>query len=184
MRTGSLGEITRAGSAFSAEVRGLAHYLNQPKGRLYQYTCDADLGDARCGVDLSLARSPRHRDRHRRSSTHARSPSPALPRFAADTFTRGLAAFTSGANADQRIEIRRHTLAGSTVTLELWQPRRTSPLVGDTLTVTAGCDKHFDTCRDPFANAAELPRLSPHARQRLRDRHRPLDRRQRWQHHR
>lgn len=54
MRSGSLGEVKRGGGAFSAEVRGLAHYLQQPKGRLYQYTCDADLGDARCGVDASL----------------------------------------------------------------------------------------------------------------------------------
>jgi uncharacterized phage protein (TIGR02218 family) len=49
MRTGSLGEVSRAGASFRAEVRGLAHYLQQPKGRLFQYSCDADLGDARCG---------------------------------------------------------------------------------------------------------------------------------------
>ncbi|MCB1485390.1 MAG: DUF2163 domain-containing protein, partial [Hyphomicrobiaceae bacterium] len=49
MRTGSLGEVRRADNSFTAEVRGLAHYLQQPKGRLFQYTCDADLGDARCG---------------------------------------------------------------------------------------------------------------------------------------
>ena len=49
MRAGSLGEVKRAGGAFTAEVRGLAHYLQQPKGRLFQYACDADLGDARCG---------------------------------------------------------------------------------------------------------------------------------------
>ena len=53
MRAGSLGEVKRSGPAFSAEVRGLAHYLQQPKGRLFQYACDADLGDARCGIDLT-----------------------------------------------------------------------------------------------------------------------------------
>src|SRR5262249_59559514 len=53
MRAGSLGEVRRSGAAFTAEVRGLAHYLNQPKGRLYQSGCDADLGDARCGLDLA-----------------------------------------------------------------------------------------------------------------------------------
>ena len=35
MRSGSLGEVRRAGLTFTAEVRGLAHYLQQPKGRLY-----------------------------------------------------------------------------------------------------------------------------------------------------
>ena len=53
MRSGSLGEVRRTGTAFTAEVRGLAHYLQQPKGRLFQYGCDADLGDARCGIDLT-----------------------------------------------------------------------------------------------------------------------------------
>ncbi len=55
MRFGSLGEVKRTGQAFTAEVRGLAHYLGQPKGRLYQFACDADLGDARCGVALASA---------------------------------------------------------------------------------------------------------------------------------
>ncbi len=55
MRAGTLGEVKRAGTAFSAEVRGLSHYLQQPKGRLYQFTCDADLGDGRCRVLLAQA---------------------------------------------------------------------------------------------------------------------------------
>lgn len=54
MRSGSIGEVRRNGTAFSAEIRGLAHYLQQPKGRLFQYGCDADVGDKRCGVSLEL----------------------------------------------------------------------------------------------------------------------------------
>src|SRR5690606_10922428 len=53
MRCGSLGEVSRSGAEFRAEVRGLSHYLQQPSGRLYQFTCDANLGDARCKVDLA-----------------------------------------------------------------------------------------------------------------------------------
>ena len=59
MRTGSLGEVKRAGATFAAEVRGLAHYLQQTKGRVFQYTCDADVGDARCGVAIGGARLTR-----------------------------------------------------------------------------------------------------------------------------
>ena len=33
---GTIGEIRRAGGAFSAELRGLAEALNQPMGRVYQ----------------------------------------------------------------------------------------------------------------------------------------------------
>jgi uncharacterized phage protein (TIGR02218 family) len=52
LRYGALGEIRRGKVAFTAEVRSLAHVLNQPVGRAWQATCDAALGDARCGVDL------------------------------------------------------------------------------------------------------------------------------------
>jgi uncharacterized phage protein (TIGR02218 family) len=51
-RKGHLGEVTYGQGTFKAEVRGLAHLLNQKKGRLYHFGCDAALGDARCGVNL------------------------------------------------------------------------------------------------------------------------------------
>ena len=78
LRRGNLGEITRGPAAFTAELRGLAHALNQPRGRIYQYGCDAVLGDARCGVDLEAAAfsieaivQRRRRRRLRRSRTAA-----------------------------------------------------------------------------------------------------------------
>ena len=52
MRVGSIGEVKREGGAFTAEVRSLAHALDQERGRIFGATCDADLGDARCGIDL------------------------------------------------------------------------------------------------------------------------------------
>jgi uncharacterized phage protein (TIGR02218 family) len=152
MRKGSLGEITRAGKSFSAEVRGLAHYLNQPSGRSYQYSCDADLGDIRCGVDLNAPA-------WRATATVISINTPrmigvsGLSAFATEHFTRGLVAVSSGANAGQNVEIRRHTTSSSSVTLELCQLPAKSFAVGDTLIVTAGCDKHFATCRDRFSNA-------------------------------
>jgi uncharacterized phage protein (TIGR02218 family) len=55
LSTRELGEVRRAGPAFRAELRSLAAKLDQPSGRLYGKRCDADLGDARCGVSLSVA---------------------------------------------------------------------------------------------------------------------------------
>ncbi len=52
MRVGSIGEVRRAGQEFTAEVRALSHALDQERGRIFRATCDADLGDARCMVDL------------------------------------------------------------------------------------------------------------------------------------
>src|SRR5581483_4229612 len=159
MRSGSIGEVRRSGAAFAAEVRGLAHYLQQPKGRLLQYGCDADLGDARCTVDLD---DPAFRSTGTvvAASSPRRFTASGLESFATDWFTRGLVTFTSGANAGRAQEVRRHA-AGATATLELWQPMAQPIAPGDTFTVTAGCDKQFDTCRAKFANGVNF-RGFPH----------------------
>lgn len=52
---GSLGDITRSGGAFTAELRGLTERLNRPVGRVYQAPCLAVLGDAACSVDTEAA---------------------------------------------------------------------------------------------------------------------------------
>ena len=43
MRYGNLGEVSRSRHHFRCEIRGLAHELQQPKGRIVQFGCDADL---------------------------------------------------------------------------------------------------------------------------------------------
>ena len=160
MRAGSLGEVSRAGAAFTAEVRGLAHYLQQPKGRLYQSGCDADLGDSRCGVDLD---DPAFRGAGTvLAATSLRLfTATGLAAFASAWFTRGLVTFTSGANAGRAQEVKQHTLAGSTATIELWQPMALAIAPGDAFTITASCDKQFSTCQAKFANATNF-RGFPH----------------------
>ncbi|MEI9900818.1 MAG: DUF2163 domain-containing protein [Hyphomicrobium sp.] len=151
MRTGSLGEVRRAGLTFTAEVRGLAHYLQQPAGRLYQFTCDANLGDSRCKIALA---DPLYRGEGEivaAASTRRFSVS-GLDAFADDWFSRGLLTFTSGAANGQAIEVRTHTKTGGVVSIELWQGARGPLDAGQTFVVTAGCDKHFTTCQGKFAN--------------------------------
>jgi uncharacterized phage protein (TIGR02218 family) len=160
MRSGSLGEVRRASGAFAAEVRGLAHYLQQPKGRLYQFTCDADLGDQRCTIDLDLA-AYRGEGAIVAVLSERRFTASGLDAFADDWFTRGLLTFTSGAASGQSIEVKAHTKAGATVTLELWAPVRAPLAAGQTFVVRAGCDKHLTTCRGKFANAVNF-RGFPH----------------------
>ncbi|MBA4132087.1 MAG: beta-tubulin [Hyphomicrobium sp.] len=160
MRSGTLGEVKRAGGAFSAEVRGLSHYLQQPKGRLFQYTCDADLGDARCGVALAGSAFTGSGVVTAVTSERVFAAS-GLDSFGADWFTRGLVTFASGAAAGQKIEVRRHTRNGSVVAFDLWQPVRAPLTAGMTFTVTAGCDKTHTTCRAKFSNIANF-RGFPH----------------------
>ena len=159
MRAGSLGETRRSGSAFTAEVRGLAHYLQQPKGRLFQSGCDADLGDIRCGVDLD---DPDFRGSGTvlAAASKRQFTATGLDAFDANWFTRGLVTFTSGANTGLAQEVRRHAF-GSPATLELWQPMAHAMASGDAFIVTAGCDKQFATCKSKFANGVNF-RGFPH----------------------
>ncbi len=159
MRSGSLGEVRRAGHAFTAEVRGLAHYLQQPKGRLFQFTCDADLGDQRCKIDLD---DPAHRGEGTIVEVvgERRFAASGLDAYEDDWFTRGLLRFTSGAASGQAIEVKAHS-KGDVVSLELWAAVRAPLAVGQTFVVTAGCDKHLETCAAKFSNALNF-RGFPH----------------------
>ena len=160
MRFGSLGEVKRTGQAFTAEVRGLAHYLGQPKGRLYQFACDADVGDARCAV--VLAAGVFRGDGTIASSISTRSfKASGLESFASGWFARGLATFTSGINQRRAIEVKRHDLSAGLATIELWQELPAMPAAGDRFQITAGCDKHLATCRSKFSNVANF-RGFPH----------------------
>lgn len=51
--TGSIGRISRAGDAFTAELDGPLAKLERVVGRTYGRACDAGLGDARCRADLT-----------------------------------------------------------------------------------------------------------------------------------
>jgi uncharacterized phage protein (TIGR02218 family) len=53
LRQGVLGEVTRGKTGFTAEMRGLTEVLNQPMGRVFGHSCDAQLGDDRCTVTLT-----------------------------------------------------------------------------------------------------------------------------------
>lgn len=151
MRKGNLGEVASGRSAFRAEIRGLAHKLNQTIGRIYQYTCDAALGDARCKVNLSQSA-------FRATATISNVTDNRLVQvtglgaYANDWFARGLAEATTGANLGLTFELRGHINSGTQVTLEFWQPAPNTLEIGDQLTVSAGCDKSFNTCRSKFAN--------------------------------
>jgi uncharacterized phage protein (TIGR02218 family) len=157
---GALGEVRREGAAFSAELRSLTHRLAEDSGRLYTATCNADLGDARCTVDLTNAA-------FRGSGTVASLAGAAifhatgLGGFADGWFTAGKLSFTSGANNGLAVEVKTHRIDAGSVEIDLWQQMPEPIAAGDTFVVTAGCDKRFSTCRDRFANAINF-RGFPH----------------------
>ncbi|HUS97741.1 MAG TPA: DUF2163 domain-containing protein [Hyphomicrobiaceae bacterium] len=160
MRSGSLGEVRRSGGGFTAEVRGLAHYLQQPKGRLFQYHCDADLGDGRCGVPLESEEVKGEGIVSETLSAHQFTAT-GLDSFINGWFDRGRLVFETGVNAGRAFEIKRHQIVSGIATLSTWHATIVSSMAGDAFSVWAGCDKSFSTCRDKFANATAF-RGFPH----------------------
>jgi uncharacterized phage protein (TIGR02218 family) len=160
LRLAHLGEVTREDGAFRAEIRGLAAALDQPQGRVFGHGCDADVGDARCGVNLA---SPAFRGTGTvtAAANRRRLVVSGLGTFADGWFARGRLAWATGANAGRAMEVRAHHRQSGNVVIELWQQMHYAIAAGDTFVVTAGCDKLFGTCVAKFANGPNF-RGFPH----------------------
>lgn len=153
MRKGSLGEVQRGRTGFQAEVRGLAHVLNQPVGRAFGYSCDADLGDTRCTVMLAAFTGTgiiTNVADNRRLAVSGIESNPD------GWFTGGKLTFTSGANEGRAMEVKRHGVSSLGVSIELWQPMSDPIAISDAFSITAGCDKQLKTCKAKFNNAANF----------------------------
>ncbi len=146
MSRGHLGEIKREETAFSAEFRSLVNKLAQNTGRSYQRTCDAQIGDSRCKVNLESAA---HKGTGTVTSSAGRNlVLNGLGAFDDGWFTHGTIKFTSGDNAGLTFEVKSH--AGANVTLWDVPP---SPVVSTTtFEIRAGCQQDMFTCRDKFNN--------------------------------
>ncbi len=160
LRRGNLGEVTHGTLGFTAELRGLAHALNQPRGRIYQFGCDARLGDARCTVDLEASDfnavvSVLQAEENRRFTVTG------AEGYDEAWFARGTAEFTSGANLDRKGEIKFHRDVAAGSMIELWQPPPFQVIGGVQMILRAGCDKQFQTCKAKFDNQVNF-RGFPH----------------------
>lgn len=144
-----IGEVTRAGGAFRAELRSLAHRLGQPQGRIYGRRCDAALGDRRCGVDLL-----RFTGNGRVTVVDAAGNLlvSGLDAFTDGFFSRGKLRFLSGALAGKSFDLDGHARRDGGTILSFWLVPEQMPSPGDGFSVTAGCDKSFATCKAKFTN--------------------------------
>ncbi|QPM89919.1 DUF2163 domain-containing protein [Pseudooceanicola algae] len=148
---GTIGEITRSGGAFRAELRGLAEILNRPQGRIYQKTCSAVLGNAACGLDLDQAA-------FRAETTATDIAESRVLTFATLSgyddgwFTRGRLEVLDGPAVGLSAPIKRDWAEGALRCLELWSPLRADPGLGAMFRLDAGCDKRFQSCREKFGN--------------------------------
>jgi len=156
---GSIGEIRRSDGSFVAEVRGLMHRYDEERGRLFRATCSADLGDARCGIDLAESR---YSDTGVVTRTDGFLGIVAYSIGFSDGWcTGGKLTWTSGSNAGLSVEIKMHRAISGTDEFDLWQRAPQRIEVGDAFHVTAGCDKTHATCRKKFRNVLNF-RGFPH----------------------
>ncbi len=155
LRKGHLGEVSYGDSAFKAEVRGLSHLLSQQKGRLYQFGCDAELGDGRCGVNLANVAFAKA------GLVAAVEPAALVLSgiaFQDDWATRGRLKFIANGKT---VGVKRQRNVGALTRVDLWAALPFTVNVGDSVLLTVGCDKQFSTCKAKFANGVNF-RGFPH----------------------
>lgn len=150
---GVLGEVARrsvgTGGAFTAELRGPTAALDATVVETCSPECRAELGDARCRVDLApltvLAEAGDSGD-GRIAVT--------IP---ADRFAGGRLRVLAGPNAGLDVQ-----LAGSGPDwVEPFEPLPFALAADTRVEMREGCDRRFATCRDRFANALNF-RGEPH----------------------
>lgn len=148
---GTLGEIQRGTTTFSAEIRGVSEALNRPVGRSYMYECDRVLGDAKCGFDLttpgySLSAPVVATAERRKINLEG------IAGFGAGWFENGRVTWTSGANVGAFGVVKIDAPNGANRSIEFFQEMPFDIGIGDEVMITAGCDKRPDTCKLKFLN--------------------------------
>lgn len=157
LSSGTLGEVKAARSKFTVEVRGLAQKLARRIVRIINKECDADLGDARCTVDLAL---------YRVSGTvlgideNNGIVAAIFGTQATHYYTGGLVTWLTGANAGLAMEVQTHSNPGTWALLTHQMPFTIA--AGDTFSVTPGCMKRYaEDCIAKFNNGVNF-RGFPH----------------------
>lgn len=160
MKKGNIGNVKRGQTMFEGEVRGISHELQEVQGRLYEYKCDALLGDGRCTKVVSGATYTGN-GTVVSADGRALMTASGLDSYTSGWFSRGKLTFTSGNNNGLSREVKTHINSNGIVTVSLWEPFPWDIAVSDTFDIVAGCDKLFKTCKAKFNNAINF-RGFPH----------------------
>ncbi|MHA1127325.1 MAG: DUF2163 domain-containing protein [Alphaproteobacteria bacterium] len=160
LRRGAIGQLRRGRLHFVAEMRSLAHVLGQTIGRTFQASCDAALGDARCGVDTNDPAFKATGTVVTISGDRGFVVAD-LSGFTDGWFAPGILQWLTGANTGRKAEILGHAISGVNVIVTLLEEPIRPIEVGNTFNIFAGCDKRFETCQVKFTNAVNF-RGFPH----------------------
>jgi len=151
MQRGNLGNVKRGQVMFEAELRGISHQLQESRGRLYNYRCDALLGDSRCAKVIT---GGTYTGTGTVTTTNGTSSMIAsgLASYTTGWFSGGKLTFTSGLNDTIAREVKFHSLSNAIVEIYMWEPFPFTIAAADTFDIVAGCDKLFATCKSKFTN--------------------------------
>jgi len=159
IRKARIGKVTRSDGRFVAELESLTGAFDQPNGRTVTRTCDAELGDQRCGFLLT---APGVSALGTVGDVGAAGLAVfGLDGFADGWFSFGVLTWTDGARAGRVERVSAHRVMPASVLLVLQPSVGPALAVGDAFSIVAGCDKSFATCKTKFANAVNF-RGFPH----------------------
>jgi uncharacterized phage protein (TIGR02218 family) len=150
MRSGTLGEIKRdSDGGYTTELRGIKQQLKQVFVETYSQKCLIKrFGDERCAFDLTLVTASgsvtavTSKKRFNVSTSGGASPSPALGAYRGGEFT-----FLTGRNTGFMREIKRDDMEDVHGQMLFWEGFPYAPEVGDTFTMSEGCDRTWARCK-------------------------------------
>lgn len=150
LRRGWIGEVRYSEGGYRAALRGFQDLLDRKVCETYTPECRFDLGSARCGVNLA-------------AFTVSGSVTSVYDDMSFADYTRSepdgafqdaRLTWTTGANAGASVEVR--SWDGDEKIFGLWSIMEHPVAVGDSYSVTWGCDKRFATCKARFGNVARF----------------------------
>lgn len=152
--TGYLGECQMDGTRFKTEVRSLTQKLSNKHGKVTSKSCDATLGDSRCGVNLAGKIASGTVERVVRERTFVASALTAESGY----YEGGLVTFlTPESVAGLKGEVASYDPG----IVRLYLPTPVPIPEGATFTITPGCDKSMTVCVQRWNNGINF-RGFPH----------------------
>lgn len=151
LRRAVIGRVTLEDGRFRAELESTKLHFNQPGGRWFRRACDAELGDARCQVDIghsTLVGTGAVIDVLRSDAVRVSG----LAGFADGWFSHGVLTCLDGPQAGTDFRVITHRRENGADELVIWRGSAPLPQAGVAVRVVAGCDKAFATCKAKFAN--------------------------------
>lgn len=145
---GKLGKTVLKEDKAEISYKSITSLLDKNIGRIYTYTCDAELFDSYCSASTAG---------HIFTNKNPTGVDPTKPftTFTDTTlnkdngwFDNAYFKWTSGNNKDIETKVKSYT--NDIITLSLAMPYEIK--VADTYTVFSGCDKEFTTCKSKFNN--------------------------------